>query len=293
MASAILKLVHSHALASRDRFGSLRRWAVLRLRQSISAEAQIVTYAEGARLHAERCSTTTAVNHICGLRDYAEMMLLLHVSRPDDLVLDLGANVGTYSVLAAYCAKASVIAVEPAPKTVNILHQNLYLNGIAGQVRVVASCVSSVAGTLQFSASEDTINHVATDRDPAGDKISVDATTIDDVCATAVPLLIKIDIEGYELPALRGGARTINDPRLKIIIIEVNASGRRYGFEAREVDELLSAAGFAMYSYDPAKRSLEPGPHHSSENRIYVRDIEWVRERVESARQFKIYDFTV
>lgn len=207
-------------------------------------------------------------------------------------MLDLGANVGTYSVLAAYCAKASVIAVEPAPKTVNRLYQNLYLNGIADQVRVVPRCASSAAGPLQFSASQDTINHVATDRDSEEGKIWVEATTIDQVCASAVPLLIKIDIEGYELPALRGGTRTINDPGLKIIIIEVNASGRRYGFEMRDVDELLSNAGFAMYSYDPEKRSLELDARQSGENRLYVRDIEWVRERVQSARSFKIHDFT-
>jgi len=288
MVGAILKVVHSHALASQDRMGSLRRWAVLRLRQSLSDDAQIVKYAEGARLHAERRATTAELNHICGLRDYSEMMLLLHVTRPGELVLDIGANVGTYSVLAAYCAQTSVIAVEPAPRTVNRLEQNLHLNGIADKVRVVPRCVSSTAGSLQFSAGQDAINHVATDRDPALGKISVDATTIDQLCAEVTPVLIKIDIEGYELPALRGGEKTINDPQLKVIIIEVNSSGSRYGFDEHEIDALLSAAGFSMVAYEPTSRTLTSATDSSGENRIYVRDIEWVRERVQSARRFKI-----
>lgn len=293
MAGAILRILNSHELASQDRLGSLRRWAFLRLRQSLSSGTQVVTYGEGARLHVQRRAATTELNHICGLRDYTEMMLLLHVSRPDDLILDIGANVGTYTVLAAYCARTSVIAVEPAPATVKRLEANLRLNGVAHRVRVVPSCVSEAPGQLQFSAAQDTINHVATEREPDAGKISVASTIIDELCVDRIPLLMKIDVEGYELPALRGAAKTINDPTLKLIIIEVNASGARYGFDDDKIDELLSAAGFSTYTYHPKARTFAAASGNSSENRIYIRDIDWVRQRVQNARPFRINSLTV
>ena len=76
--------------------------------------------------------------------DWPQMRVWQKRLRPGDLFLDIGANVGTYSVLAA-SQGATVIAVEAAPDTAELLRENIALNDFA-LVDVVQAAAGSVAG---------------------------------------------------------------------------------------------------------------------------------------------------
>ena len=77
-----------------------------------------------------------------------------------DLFADIGANAGSYSVLAAGITGAAVVAVEPAPDAFARLQANIVLNDLNHLVQLHCCAVGSETGTVKFSTSQDTTNHV-------------------------------------------------------------------------------------------------------------------------------------
>ena len=132
--------------------------------------------------------------------------------RPGDTVIDVGANIGAYSVLFAQWVGASghVIAFEPAPETHGALLRLIERNGLTPRVTALQQAVSSQPGTAVFSAAGASgANRLAAADGPA--TLLVETTTIDAVCGRLQvrPRLIKIDAEGAELDVLRGARATI------------------------------------------------------------------------------------
>ena len=60
-------------------------------------------------------------NIYVGLREFEDMAFLLHLLRPDDLFVDVGANIGSFTVLASGAVGARSLAIEPIERTFNIL----------------------------------------------------------------------------------------------------------------------------------------------------------------------------
>jgi predicted RNA methylase len=69
-------------------------------------------------------------NMSIGLSEFADMMLALHFLRKGDLFVDVGANVGSYAVLASGVCRATTWAFEPDPNTVRSLKRNLAINNL-------------------------------------------------------------------------------------------------------------------------------------------------------------------
>lgn len=129
-----------------------------------------------------------------------------------DTVVDVGANIGAYSVLFAQWVGPSgrVIAFEPAPEPYGALRQLIDHNGLTTRVTALQQAVSSQLGTAAFSAAGASgANRLVGAEGPA--TVVVETTTIDAVCSRRQlrPRLIKIDAEGAELDVLRGARETI------------------------------------------------------------------------------------
>jgi FkbM family methyltransferase len=133
--------------------------------------------------------------------------------RQGDTVLDIGANIGYYTLLLSRLVgpNGCVIAVEPHPANAHLLRLNLRLNGI-NNVQVVSAAVSDGEGQATLFEAEGSNWHSLhpTDR-TAGKTLLVTTLTVDTLARqTARPIaLVRMDIEGWELNALRGGAQTL------------------------------------------------------------------------------------
>jgi FkbM family methyltransferase len=225
-------------------------------------------------------------NVYCGLHEFEDMAFVLHFLRQGDLFLDVGANVGSYTILGG-TSGASVVAVEPLPATFRLLCRNIGVNSFAENVRALNIGLSNAAGTLHFTDHLDTVNHVVPPGTANSRPVRVD--TLDTTCADRTPVLIKIDVEGYEKEVLQGGAHTLENPALKALIVELNDSGKRYGTGENEVLSLLDKAGFQRMEYDPRSRSLSAfsGQSHTG-NGLFVRDPEFVRQRLKEGKAFRV-----
>ena len=131
---------------------------------------------------------------------------------PGDVVLDVGANLGAYTLLFAQWVGPSgrVLAFEPAPEPREGLMRLLEANGLSSRVKVVQAAVSDAEGSAIFRADGVNGGSRLVGRPEAG-AVTVPTVTIDAVCSRegVTPRFIKIDAEGAELDVLRGARETI------------------------------------------------------------------------------------
>ncbi|MCW2839283.1 MAG: FkbM family methyltransferase [Aeromicrobium sp.] len=135
--------------------------------------------------------------------------------RPGDVVLDCGANVGYFSMLAASKVgdTGKVIAFEPVPLFAETVKAQADRNGFAN-VEVRQQAVSDEPGTVDlYVAGGRNLGESSTEELPGySSKIAVDRVRVEDVIATSLwPAIrwVKVDVEGDELRALRGMSKLL------------------------------------------------------------------------------------
>jgi len=282
-----LGFIFSHPLGKRRPFKSIFRFLLWQVQSSFSPSKFIAKpFVSPVKFYARKGLTGITGNIYTGLHEFIDMGFLLHFLREEDVFFDVGANVGSYSLLASGVCKAKSIAIEPIKKSFDILCSNIGLNNLQNKIQPINKGAGSREEKLAFTSGQDTTNHVYVGDD--NDTVEADIITIDSIAQAIVPVLIKIDVEGYEVAVVKGMIETLKSPTLKAIIIELNGGGFRYGFDENAVHDLLLAAQFKAYNYDPFKRSLILLATYGSDNTIYCRDMDYVTGRLQNAAGIKI-----
>ena len=169
--------------------------------------------------------------------------------RPGDLFVDVGANMGAYSVSAA-AAGARVIAFEPQAEPASRLEASLALNPDAEQLVLHRSALSDKAGQLQMYAVEDgtasgnTSLHAFPDATPSE---VVQVETLDGILATEQQLIraLKVDVEGHELSVFKGALATLQRLSPDYLMVEVGEEHlTRAGSTGSDLLRLLNDAGY-------------------------------------------------
>ena len=98
-------------------------------------------------------------------------------------------------------------------------------------------------------------------------------------------------LKGFETEVISGARRILEKPDLRCVLIELAGYGKRYGFDENVLRHQMAELGFESCPYDPFARSLQRGPirggnKNHTENTLFVRDIEFVQQRVEGAPCF-------
>ena len=88
------------------------------------------------------------------------MGFTLHFLRPNDLFFDIGANIGSYTVLASGVIDSFSLTFEPVPKTFTHLKDNININHIEHKVKLFNIALGDLSGKLKFTSELDTVNHV-------------------------------------------------------------------------------------------------------------------------------------
>ena len=119
-----------------------------------------VSFVNDTRLLVSSGMTGATGNIYCGLHEFVDMGFLLHLLRPGDMFYDIGANVGSYTILASAAIGAQSVSLEPVPQTFHFLQDNIRLNGVSERVTALNAGVGHVNGVLRFTSDLDTVNHV-------------------------------------------------------------------------------------------------------------------------------------
>lgn len=176
-----------------------------------------------------------------------EMEVWKLLLRPGDLFVDVGANVGTYSVFAADCG-ASVIAAEPDASAAERLRENAALNGHPIEVHQVA--VGASDGRIGFTVGLDTVNRI-----DVRAKRTVEMRCLDTMLGDGRPIRgIKVDVEGFELDVLRGAASLLQARRVDVWQLEWNsASVDAQGSDRDPLGGLLTDCGYELWRLEKGR----------------------------------------
>jgi FkbM family methyltransferase len=189
------------------------------------------------------------------------------------LFLDIGANIGSYTLLASRLRGAKTIAFEPDAQVASALEGNIHANNIVALAKIYRIALGGDGGEIPFTIGLDTMNRAAA----AGDQLvqMVPVRRLDEIFDAAHPTLMKLDVEGYEGEVLAGAGDVLASPSLLAVQSELCNE---------KVNSLLGSFGFEPVFYDPFTRKIALRPFgYQISNMLYVRDNEAVQERVMTA----------
>jgi FkbM family methyltransferase len=283
-----LKAVWNHPLTQKDRPGALPRYFLFHLLGRLAPGPVLFPYVGSIGFLARPGMAGIAGNIYMGLEDFEEQAFLLHFLRPGDLLVDVGANVGAYTLLASGVCGARSLAIEPIPGTFVELMRNIRLNDLAQLVTGCNVGARSQRAWLTFTTQLGVRNRVVTRRDSelsTANVTEVEILPLDELLAGRSAALLKIDVEGYEQEVLHGAGTLLQSQDLKAILIELGGEENRYGFSSEDVHQHLLSCGFVPGSYHPFERRIEllHTFNHDKYNTLYVREGECIDSRLRQA----------
>lgn len=170
--------------------------------------------------------------------------------REGQVIVDIGANFGYYSLIASHMMGQSgqVYAFEPSPKTLEILRLNTEQRH---NVFIVDKAVSNASGEIRFFHTDDYVNSGSVANPPFKEasevaEISVQAISLDEYFPADFEInFLKIDIQGDDLKALEGARQIIQrSPSIKILVEWAPTWMKNAGIQAQELPNLLKRLGF-------------------------------------------------
>lgn len=207
------------------------------------------------------CGTGDGQGSFCAIAgpDYEpELRWLLGQLQSGDTFVDVGANIGIYSLQAARKLKGagSVFAVEPSPDALRVLQQNITYNGFAEVVTAVHAAASRKEGQLYLGGDPTKWNSLQLHEHPPG--IPIEVTTVDTILRGPKRRsnfhFLKIDAEGVETDVLEGAWESIQESWPKIIF--ENSINR---LDALPTD-WLRKRGYKICAIDHRGRVTEASP---------------------------------
>lgn len=138
--------------------------------------------------------------------------------------------------------------------------------------------------TLSFIA-----NHPLTTKDKVS-SIEVPVKRLDDLMQGEVPICIKIDVEGFETEVIKGGEKTLSSPNCQALIMELNGSGKRFGYDESDLHKKVCDLGFKPHTYDPFRRKLTSleGKKSTTGNTLYLKNPNSAQKRLNEAESFTV-----
>ena len=277
------RFFRDHAIGSRNSTSCWLRWIRWQVGSRLLPFPIEVPWVGGSRLVMERGMTGATGNYYCGLHEFTDMAFLLHYfAGGSGRFLDVGANIGSYTILASAVCKVPSIALEPVPSTFANLERNVLANRLSGLVDARCTAAGAGHGTIRFTSDHDTMNHVVGE-DYQGPALRVPVVPLDELLPADLPIpdFWKVDVEGYEAEVLAGASRTLSDPAVSVVLLEA---------DGEEITATMKGAGFHSVAYDPFRRSLcDPSAGGLHNNYVWVRDPAETESRCRAARGFEIH----
>lgn len=208
-------------------------------------------------------------------------ILIPHLLRSGGVFVDVGANIGILSLQAARLVGTSgkVFAIEAHPGTFDALRVNLRMNWVTN-VDAVNCAVGDRDGYIVMSdRADDDWNKVT----ESGEGVRVEVRCLDRILKECDVIdILKVDVEGYELPVLRGAGEVLN--RTRCVLLECwDEHTSHFGYTPRDLLAFMLGLNFHGFVLDevkdkPALRSLNlENPTGCLQNWVFVKDIELLK----------------
>jgi len=200
--------------------------------------------------------------NMLGVYDFNNMNFVRLMLADGGLFVDVGANIGSYTLFASENANARVLSLEPNPSAFVKLSRNVSQNA-RSNVTAINCAASAQPGLLRMTdKGSDPTNRVVPSGLEAG-TIEVAVETLDGLCATRgfVPRLIKIDVEGHEAEVLKGASACLD--KTVACIIE-------NGDRGLVIDIMTKHFMRGPFYYSLKRGCLSRQPQRLAEDPIYI-----------------------
>jgi len=220
----------------------------------VSKEPYIVDVFERFKFNANNGDQARALIYYGNRFDHDEMNFIEQYLRPGDSFLDVGANVGLYSMFAATLIGPTghIDAIEAVPRTARLLEENIRRNGLEQVVTIHRVAVGEREGTVTMDDSADGTNHISV----GGSGVAVPCVRLGAIMQDKKYAFGKMDIEGQELPTFRGSTEKALSGNPPVWMIEVTAVLFRYGLTVESLVDWVHQAGYDVALYHHAQRTL-------------------------------------
>jgi FkbM family methyltransferase len=203
------------------------------------------------------------------------------VLRPGDLVVDVGANIGALSIMAARAvgSMGRVLSVEPQPDLVERIRVSCTLNNIANvEVYPVGLSDADRTAKLSVPANNSGYGSLQMQYGPAESGRSVDVPLrhagafLTEAVGVGPLRLLKIDVEGHEAEVMRGARSWLESHLAEFVLFEVGAGK---AFWSREEVSILADLGYKFLGVPHVafKMRLVPLPHRTDMSDLDIRDV--------------------
>ena len=204
------------------------------------------------RCHPDSNSASSVI-YFNRLFDWDEMQFCRRFLRPGDRALDIGGNIGVYTLLMAHLVgeRGHVDVFEPFPRHAARIRENVSLNHFESRVTINEVALSDADGESLFVVDRDVSNRVPTSTDAAAAKITVALRRLDTVVASREPIAFaKLDVEGLEAAVLRG-ARGLGVAAPMVWVFETNEGLlQKRGTSFAEIARLFQETGYDLWDFD-------------------------------------------
>jgi FkbM family methyltransferase len=199
---------------------------------------------------------------IHGIYEPLETELVKKEIKKGEVVLDIGANIGYYTLIFAKLVgeEGKVFAFEPDPTNFSLLKKNVELNGYKNVV-LVQKAVSNKTGKIRLYLSKDNrADHRIYNSGDGRQSIESEATRLDDYFKNydGKIAFIKMDIQGAEGGALQGMFNLLKKNNVKIAMEFCPIGLKRFGMEPEECLKLLTESGFTLYEIAEREKKIKP-----------------------------------
>jgi FkbM family methyltransferase len=262
-----------------DRWASLLRLMEWQILSRLGKKDFHLNITQRIRMRLVRGLTAREI-YFLKLHEYDDLLFVRDVLRKDDKLIDVGANGGIYSLIAAGEAGAFCDAFEPVPAIAAICEWNIKANGLQELVHLHKVALGSSNGHVLLSADTGPTTHRV--NKSVSSSIDVPLWRLDSIIADEKRLtVLKIDVEGLEKEVLEGSIQLLSNPNLIAIILETSGHGARYGHSDMGIHEMLTKHDFRAARYQANARLLiELEQPMKYGNTIYIRDAEKIIYRL-------------
>ncbi len=189
------------------------------------------------------------------LFDYEEMQYLLKHLKKESTFIDIGANIGDYSLIASsIITKRTIHTFEPFHSVLARLKENIALNKI-NNITIHEEVVSDKDGYEYFDLeSESEVNHITYTKTEASLKLKcIKLDTFAERNKLSMINFLKVDVEGAEMKALKGAERLLSEHKVKTILLELNKNNQVFGTTNLEIVRYLHTFGYKLYQIKEGK----------------------------------------
>jgi FkbM family methyltransferase len=190
------------------------------------------------------------------------MIFLLRYLRDEDSFLDIGANIGIYTLLAASKIKSGTIySFEVLPRNYLRLKENIKLNNLT-HVKPLSIAIADSVGNVTISnntKSDSTAFITKNITDTAAESLEIPSSTLDNLLqneSLSHLTLAKMDIEGAEILALKGATSLLQQQRPRVWILEL-LNEVNHGYCKQDIVKLLQDYGYGLYHYNADTNQLQ------------------------------------